>query len=279
VVLDVILIPRLGAVGAAIASSAAYLTTTITLVAWYRHVTRSTPYRKVPQPVIEGLASIAPSRKRRLLDIVVALLVLTISWPALLLIAVASRLSTHGSPIYSQIRVGQGGVPFTMHKFRSMRCGVDGPEVTTPSDKRVTKVGAVLRLTSLDELPQLLNVLRGDMTLVGPRPETVGLALRYPPSCRVIFAYRPGLSGPVHMSLRDAVPDGLEDVEDYYVSELLPKRVELDLGYLANPSLRSTLGLMLATTSYVFSRLLSKLVSRSRRRRRMLSGLESTTLQ
>jgi lipopolysaccharide/colanic/teichoic acid biosynthesis glycosyltransferase len=279
VVLDVILIPRLGAVGAAIASSAAYLTTTITLVAWYGHVTRSTPYRKVPQPVIEGLASIAPSRKRRFLDLVVALLALTISWPLLLLVAVASRLSTHGSPIYSQIRVGQGGVPFTIYKFRSMRCGLDGPEVTTPGDKRVTRVGAALRLTSLDELPQLLNVLRGDMTLVGPRPETIGLALRYPPGCHVVFAYRPGLSGPVHMSLRDAVPDGLEDVEDYYVSELLPKRVELDLAYLANPTLASTLRLMFATTTYVSSRLMSKIVARSRRRRRLLAGLKSTTLQ
>jgi len=279
VILDVILIPRLGAVGAAIASSAAYLTTTITLVAWYGHVTRSAPYRKAPQPVFEGLASIAPSRKRRFLDLVVALLVLTISWPLLLLIAVASRLSTHGSPIYRQIRVGQGGVPFTMYKFRSMRYGLDGPEVTTPGDQRITRVGAMLRLTSLDELPQLINVLRGEMTLVGPRPETISLALRYPANLRVVFGYRPGLSGPVHMSLRDAVPNGLEDVEDYYVSELLPKRVDLDLAYLANPSLASTLRLMLATTTYVFSRLMSKMVSGSRRRRRILAGLKSTTLQ
>jgi len=81
------------------------------------------------------------------------------------------------------------------------------------------------------------------------------------------------------MSLRDAVPDGLEDVEDYYVSELLPKRVELDMGYLANPTLASTFGLMLATTSYVLSRLLSKLTAHSRHRRRLLAGLKSTTLQ
>ena len=279
VVLDVILIPRLGAVGAAIASSAAYLTTTITLVAWYRHVTRSTPYRKVPQPVIEGLDRVDPSRKRRALDVIVALLTLGLSWPLLLVIAAASRISTHGSPVYRQIRVGEGGVPFTMYKFRSMRCGLDGPEVTTPGDQRITRFGAVLRLTSLDEVPQLINVLRGEMTLVGPRPETVALALRYPVHLRAVFSYRPGLSGPVHMSLRDVVPDGLEDVEDYYVSELLPKRVELDMGYLANPTLGSTFGLMLATTSYVFSRLLSKLTARSRHRRRLLAGLKSTTLQ
>jgi lipopolysaccharide/colanic/teichoic acid biosynthesis glycosyltransferase/O-antigen/teichoic acid export membrane protein len=276
-VLDVILIPRLGSVGAAIASSSAYLTTTLTLVALYRRVTRSTLPPNTPQPVIEGLTSVAPSRKRRLLDIAVALVGLGISWPLLVVVAAASRLSTHGSAIYRQVRVGQGGVAFPMYKFRSMRCGAVGPEVTTPSDRRVTRFGAVLRATSLDELPQLFNVLRGDMTLVGPRPETVALALRYPSNWRVVFAHRPGLTGPVQLKLRDAVPDGLEDVEVYYLTELLPKRVELDLAYLANPRLASTLGLMFATATHVLSRLALKFVARSRRRVSLVADLKSTT--
>jgi lipopolysaccharide/colanic/teichoic acid biosynthesis glycosyltransferase len=188
----------------------------------------------------------------------VALIGLAISWPLLVIVAIASRLSTHGSAIYRQVRVGQGGVAFPMYKFRSMRPGLGGPDITTPDDERVTRVGALLRASSLDELPQLFNVLRGDMTLVGPRPETVALALRYPPEWRGVFAYRPGLTGPVQVTFRDAVPFGLDDVEAYYVAELLPRRVELDLEYLANPTFKSTLTLMFATTSHVLSRVLSK---------------------
>jgi lipopolysaccharide/colanic/teichoic acid biosynthesis glycosyltransferase len=205
--------------------------------------------------------------------------VLAVTWPLLLVLAAASRISTHGSAIYTQDRVGQGGVAFRMYKFRSMRCDLPGPEVTTPGDRRVTRVGAVLRATSLDELPQLLNVLRGHMTLVGPRPETVGLALRYPPDWRVVFAHRPGLTGPVQVTMRDTVPDGLEDVETYYLTELLPKRVELDLMYLANPTMTSTLRLMIATASHVSTRLVVKVVARSRRRAGVVAGLKSTASQ
>jgi lipopolysaccharide/colanic/teichoic acid biosynthesis glycosyltransferase len=257
VVLDVILIPRLGAVGAAIASTAAYLTTTVTLLAWYRYVTRSMP-DWLQKPVIEGLTGISPSGRRRALDVAVALVGLAVSWPLLLIAAAVAAISTHGSPIYRQVRVGQGGVAFPMYKFRSMRNGHHGPEITTPHDQRVTRLGALLRASSLDELPQLFNVLMGDMTLVGPRPETVPLALRYPPEWHVVFAYRPGLTGPVQVTFRDAVPDGLDDVEDYYLTELLPKRVELDLAYMAHPTFGSTLSLMFATTSHVISRVLSK---------------------
>lgn len=275
--LDVILIPRMGAVGAAIASSAAYLTTTVTLLALYRHVTRSTSPTSSPTAVIDGLASVAPSRQRRLLDIAVALVGLGISFPLLVVIAAASRLSTNGSAIYTQVRVGQGGIAFPMYKFRSMRHGLIGPEITTPGDRRVTRVGTLLRATSLDELPQLFNVLRGEMTLVGPRPETVALALRYPPDCRVVFAYRPGLTGPVQVTFRDAVPDGKEDVEAYYLTELLPKRVALDLAYLADPTFASTLAFMFATTIHVVSRLLIKPLSRSGHRAGLVADLKRTS--
>jgi lipopolysaccharide/colanic/teichoic acid biosynthesis glycosyltransferase len=277
VVLDVILIPRFGAVGAAIASSAAYLTTTLTLVAWYRHVTRSMPSAHAPAPVIEGLSSIAPSPVRRLLDVAVALLALGLCWPVLLILAAASRLSTGGSAIFRQERIGQGGVPFTIYKFRSMRCGLGGSEITGPGDRRVTRVGALMRASSLDELPQLLNVLRGDMTLVGPRPETVTLALRYPPLCQQVFAHRPGLTGPVQVTLRDAVPDGIEDVENYYLTELLPRRTALDLAFLSDPTLRWTLTLIAGTAGHVVSRVVRKLISGSRRRVRLVAGLKSTS--
>jgi lipopolysaccharide/colanic/teichoic acid biosynthesis glycosyltransferase len=274
-IMDVILIPRYGAVGAAIASSVAYLTTTSMLVAWYWHTTRHIELNASP-PVIEGLASLPPSRWRRVLDVGVALITLAISSPVLLLLLAAAWKSTNGSPVYRQVRVGQGGVPFTMYKIRSMRPGLDGPEITGPDDRRVTRLGALMRATSLDELPQLLNVLRGDMTLVGPRPETVALALRYPIESREVFAHRPGMTGPVQLRLRDAVPEGVADVEDYYLRELLPMRTALDLAYVAHPSMPATLSLLAETASHVFTRGVAKILA-SRRRLPVVGELKGRT--
>ncbi|MGA7911409.1 MAG: polysaccharide biosynthesis C-terminal domain-containing protein, partial [Candidatus Dormiibacterota bacterium] len=118
-VLDVILIPRFGAVGAAVASSAAYLITTFSLVLWYRHVARSMRPSGPAAPVIDGLPSVSPDRWRRGLDIAIAVIGLVLSWPLLLVLMAAARVSTGASAIYSQVRVGQGGVPFTMYKLRS----------------------------------------------------------------------------------------------------------------------------------------------------------------
>src|SRR5207244_10118364 len=114
-----------------------------------------------------------------------------------------------GPVLYRQVRVGQGGRPFRLIKFRSMRPG-DGPEVTAGGDPRITRVGAILRRTSLDELPQFWHVLRGRMTLVGPRPDTVELASRYPQDCQWVLQHRPGITGPAQLYLRDAptIPAG-----------------------------------------------------------------------
>jgi lipopolysaccharide/colanic/teichoic acid biosynthesis glycosyltransferase len=272
----VILIPRFGAVGAAVASSAAYLVTTFSLVLWYRHVAGSIRPSGPAAPVIDGLSSIPPDRWRRGLDIAIGVVGLALSWPLLLVLMAAARLSTGSSAIYRQVRVGQGGVPFPMYKLRSMRAGLGGPEITGPDDRRITRLGAVLRATSLDELPQFWNVLRGDMTLVGPRPETVALALRYPTLYQQIFRFRPGITGPVQVRLRDAVPDGLEDVEDYYLTNLLPARADLDMRYLANATLGSTLILLAETATHVLSRVFRKLVVRSQHQAGLVGELKSS---
>jgi lipopolysaccharide/colanic/teichoic acid biosynthesis glycosyltransferase len=274
-VLDVILIPRFGAVGAAVASSVAYLTTTTTLVAWYLHTAKGIG-PKDATPVFEGMPSIAPSRGRRTLDLIVSVLALAVIWPLLLVLLLGARASTRGSAIYRQVRVGQGGVPFTIYKIRSMRAESGGPEITAPDDKRVTRLGAVLRASSLDELPQLINVLRGEMTLVGARPETVALAHRYPPESRAVFAHRPGLTGPVQIRLRDAVPP-TADPEAYYLNELLPARVALDFEYLSNPSVTATLGLMAETATHVLWRIVRKIASRLRHRGELVGELVETT--
>jgi lipopolysaccharide/colanic/teichoic acid biosynthesis glycosyltransferase len=206
-----------------------------------------------PEPVVPAAApAVRPSLSRRLLDITVAIAVLGLIWPFFLALAVAARRSTGGSAIYRQRRVGAGGVPFTLLKFRSMRVGATGPEVTAPGDGRVTRLGALLRKTSIDELPQLVNVLRGDMTLVGPRPETIALATRYPAELMFIFRYRPGMTGPSQVLARDErVLGQVQDVENFYLTELVPHRVTMDLGYLRNPTITWTLRWLADTFLYL----------------------------
>jgi lipopolysaccharide/colanic/teichoic acid biosynthesis glycosyltransferase len=204
-------------------------------------------------PLLDIDRGIGPSPARRLLDVSVAAAGLALMWPLLGGLAVATRLSTGGSAIYRQIRVGQGAVPFTLLKFRTMRANAAaGPEVTAPGDHRVTRLGTLLRRTSLDELPQLVNVLRGDMTLVGPRPETVALAARYPADLQFVFRYRPGITGPTQVLVRDArVLRQAADVEDFYLNELVPRRVSMDLEYLRNPSMARTIGWFARTIGYL----------------------------
>jgi lipopolysaccharide/colanic/teichoic acid biosynthesis glycosyltransferase len=204
------------------------------------------------RPDVRRAPGIAPGPARRVLDIVVAVLVMALTWPVLLGLVLATRLSTGGSAIYRQARVGQGGVPFTLYKFRTMRPGIAGPEVTAPGDHRVTRLGAVLRRTSVDELPQLVNVLLGHMTLVGPRPESVALAGRYPTEFTFVFQYRPGMTGPSQVLVRDEKVLGhAANVEDFYLTQLVPHRVATDMSYLQDPTLARTVRWLIGTALYL----------------------------
>ena len=135
---------------------------------------------------------------RRALDVTVAVVVLIVALPLMLVVAVLLLVRDGRPVLFTQQRVGEHGQPFLLYNFRSMR-PTDGPGVTAAHDARVTRFGAVLRRTSLDELPQLWHVLRGQMTLVGPRPESVDLALRYPEQYRYVLHARPGLTGPARL--------------------------------------------------------------------------------
>jgi len=209
-----------------------------------------------PQALAQGNsarpAGVGPSLSRRLLDIAIAVLILAVSLPLLLTIAMAAYLSTGGSPIFRQRRIGQGGAPFTLYKFRTVRPGLSGPGVTAPGDHRVTRVGALLRKTSVDELPQMVNLLLGHMTLVGPRPESVSLAARYPREFQFIFQYRPGVTGPSQVLVRDEKVLGeVADVETFYLAQLVPHRVATDLSYLTNPTLTLTVRWLVGTALYL----------------------------
>jgi lipopolysaccharide/colanic/teichoic acid biosynthesis glycosyltransferase len=188
-------------------------------------------------------------RARRALDIAFAACALVALSPALVLIGAVVCATSRGGPLFRQARISTGGSTFTMLKFRTMKRHAAGSDLTAYDDDRVTKVGRLLRLAGADELPQLWNVLRGHMTLVGPRPETVGLALRYSPECRQIFRYRPGLTGPTQLITwnQDLHPADVVARENDYLWSKVPMRVALDLTYLEDPSLRATIGILAKT--------------------------------
>jgi lipopolysaccharide/colanic/teichoic acid biosynthesis glycosyltransferase len=141
----------------------------------------------------------------RAFELFIAALGCALLWPLLALLALFVRLESPGSPLFRQIRVGRGGRPFTLYKLRSMRadaatCDLSVSDLNTflftpARDPRRTRLGAVLRATSLDEAPQLLNVVRGDMAIVGPRPEVPEIVAQYPPAYHARHAVRPGLTG------------------------------------------------------------------------------------
>ena len=143
---------------------------------------------------------------KRLEDIVVAVIGIVILAPVFAVIAIAIRLEDGGPVFYRQVRVGRAGRLFEIEKFRSMTPAPNGaiPGLTIAGDPRVTRVGAVLRRAKLDELPQLFNVLQGEMSLVGPRPETPGLMFHYSRSQRaVMVSVRPGMTDYASVLLRD----------------------------------------------------------------------------
>jgi lipopolysaccharide/colanic/teichoic acid biosynthesis glycosyltransferase len=197
-----------------------------------------------------------PGLARRLLDVVGASIGLALAAVPILGLMLAIRMTSPGPALYRQVRLGQGGRPFALFKLRSMRVGTRGPDFTADGDPRVTRLGRVLRSTSVDELPQLWHVLCGRMTLVGPRPETPGLAAGYPAGCRWIFAHRPGLTGPAQIRLRDADVlghHGQVSVEEY-LNRIVPARTAIEAKFLSRPSVPATLRVLVDTVRHLLGR-------------------------
>jgi lipopolysaccharide/colanic/teichoic acid biosynthesis glycosyltransferase len=203
-------------------------------------------------PSNHRLATIGPAR--RLLDIVAGGTLLILASPLLVVVAVLILVSDGRPVLFRQSRIGENGRTFTLYKFRSMRVSAPGPEVTATSDARITWIGGFLRRTAIDELPQLWHVLRGQMTLVGPRPESAALAAGYPASCRAVLQARPGLTGPAQLRYRErsaVPPNGQTDVERWYLDVLVPLRVAADREYLDSPTIRRTLYYVFLTALFV----------------------------
>lgn len=195
---------------------------------------------------------------KRAFDAIVSALVLAVLAPLFVLVAIAVKLDSRGPVFFKQERVGRGGRLFRMVKFRTMVADRDrqGPNVSAHADPRVTRVGALLRRSFVDEAPQLLNVLMGDMSLVGPRPETPEYASLLSPEERRIFSVRPGMAGPSTLAYSRDEPAILArqpDPDSYYRSHLLHERVAVDLAYLERPTLAEDVRILWLTALYVFT--------------------------
>ncbi len=193
---------------------------------------------------------------RRLTDLIVATAGLVVLLPLLALIAVAIRLDSPGNPLYGGWRVGRDGCRFRMWKFRTMVRDADrlGPGITARADARVTRVGRVLRATKLDELPQLVNLLTGELTLIGPRAEVPDIVARYTAEQRRVLAVTPGITGPGQLHYTtdqaDTIPESTA-ADDYYVRHLLEPKLGMDLDYAAHRTLRTDLHILKETIAVV----------------------------
>lgn len=180
-------------------------------------------------------------RLKRFLDLVFSLILLAVSLPIIAIAWIAIKLSSPGPVLYRQWRSGRDGEPFQIFKLRTMVDGADrlGPALTQSADPRITPVGSVLRRWSLDELPQLLNVVAGHMSLVGPRPELVKITAEYTPRQLGVLRARPGITGWAQVNGRD----------DLSIDE----KLELDLNYVMNRTTTRDLAILIRTVRVVLN--------------------------
>lgn len=195
---------------------------------------------------------------KRIFDFLFSLLGLLILSPVLLICAILAKCQSSGPVFYKSKRVGQHEELFLMYKFRTMVVNADaiGGSLTTYADPRVTTIGGFLRLTKLDELPQLINVLKGDMSVIGPRPETSDHIEYYTPEQRQVLSIKPGIAGMTQLEYRDEEQKlkGQSDPDAYYINVLMPEKLKIDLNYLAKQSLFLDLKLFLKTILAVIYR-------------------------
>jgi lipopolysaccharide/colanic/teichoic acid biosynthesis glycosyltransferase len=194
-------------------------------------------------------------RIKRAFDVIVATASLVVSSPVWLVTAAAIKLTSAGAVLHRAPRAGLDGEPFTILKFRTMRIGHSGPGITFAGDPRVTRVGVVLRKLKVDELPQLVNVLRGDMSLVGPRPEDPRYVAHYTDEQRRVLTVRPGMTSPAAVAYRHEErmmdPTG-GNVESTYLDRILPAKLALDLDYVDRRSFWLDLRVLANTIAAVF---------------------------
>jgi lipopolysaccharide/colanic/teichoic acid biosynthesis glycosyltransferase len=194
---------------------------------------------------------------KRVLDLLFAAAGLVFTLPLLLVCGVAIRLDSEGPALFRQRRIGKNGHPFQIMKLRTMyrETGGVGPKLTARGDARITRLGRWLRGLKIDELPQLFNVLRGEMSLVGPRPEVPEYVALYDDRQREVLAFRPGVTGPASLAYvnEESMLASQEAREDFYVKTLMVRKLELDLAYCQGISLLGDLRLIILTLGRILS--------------------------
>ena len=182
-----------------------------------------------------------------------ALVGLAVCIPIFVIVALLIKLTSPGPVLFRQIRMGRHGVPFVLIKFRSMRPNVRGPMITAKRDDRITRFGRILRKTKIDELPELWNVARGDISLVGPRPEVVKHVDLENPMWQIVLNTRPGITDPMTLVLRneEELLGEQSDPEDYYNKVLQPYKLAGYIEYLKRRSPLTDLKVIIQTFSAI----------------------------
>lgn len=185
-------------------------------------------------------------------DRLAALVGLLLIWWLLVVIAILIKVKMPGGPaIFCQKRIGQGGKPFTMYKFRSMTVGHGGSSVSVAGESRITPLGAKLRRYKLDELPELWNVLIGDMSFVGPRPDVPGYADQIQGDDRRMLLLKPGITGPASLKYRneEELLATVDNPQKYNDEVIYPDKVRINLYYLDHYSFVKDIELIIATVT------------------------------
>ncbi len=202
------------------------------------------------------------SAAKRLFDIVSSALGLLAASPLLAAAALIVKLEDGGPVFFLHKRVGKDFRPFKVIKFRTMtESQAGGPEITSASDTRITRIGRYLRKTKLDELPQLINVLKGDMSLVGPRPEVARYVDAFRDIYKEILTVRPGITDPASIAYRseEEILEGVPDPEGYYLKEILPRKLDINRRYVKERSLSGDVSIILRTLSVLIRPMIAKL--------------------
>ena len=187
---------------------------------------------------------------KRIFDIILSLFGLIILLPFMLIIAILIKLDSKGPVFFKQIRVTKNAREFKIFKYRTMRVGSDKySQITVGKDNRITKVGAFLRKYKLDEIPQLINVLLGDMSLVGPRPEVPKYVALYTKEQKEILKVRAGITdyASIEFSDENDLLASEEDPEKAYIEKIMPKKIELNKKYLSEISILTDIKIILLT--------------------------------
>lgn len=205
------------------------------------------PYRIVTPPSAATMAC------KRAFDILCSFLGLTVLSPVLLVVSVLVAVTSPGEVFFRQERIGKDGKPFRIFKFRSMRKDNAGLKITTGNDSRITPVGRFLRKSKIDELPQLINVLVGDMSFVGPRPEVADYVNLYTPYQRQVLLVRPGITGLASIRFRNEndLLTASDDPNRTYIEQIMPRKIDLDLEYIPHASVFYDIKLIFQTFAVV----------------------------